>query len=196
VITEREHWLSITDDPEWKRNHIADPNISLDETVEAIVSAFPSDPQRILEIGCGYGRLIREISKLYPDVPITGIDINPQVLHEAFIWTGRHPHVNHQTRYVCHDNLSGMRDYDAIYSVAVFQHLPDAEKRAYIAQSYNTLRDDGVLRVQFIEGERDNHLDHWTPLDVMTGWFDDVGFNVAATETRAHPQWSWITGIK
>jgi len=29
VTSEREHWLSITDDPEWKRNHISDPNIPL-----------------------------------------------------------------------------------------------------------------------------------------------------------------------
>jgi trans-aconitate 2-methyltransferase len=186
VITEREHWLSITDDPEWKRNHIADPNISLDETAEAVVCAIPDEPDRILEIGCGYGRLTEAIAEAFPDAVVVGVDINPQVLPES----------SRQVMYICRDDLVGLSGFDAIYSVAVFQHLPDAEKRAYIAQSYTTLRDDGVLRVQFIEGDRDNHLDHWTPREVMAGWFDDVGFNVVATETMVHPQWTWITGVK
>ena len=59
---EREHWLSITDDPEWRRNHICDPNISLAETLAAL--EFPYVPQTILEIGCGFGRLTTEMARI------------------------------------------------------------------------------------------------------------------------------------
>jgi cyclopropane fatty-acyl-phospholipid synthase-like methyltransferase len=186
VITEREHWLSITDDPDWKRNHISDPNISLDDTVEAVVSAFPYQPQRILEIGCGYGRLTEVIAKAFPDAVVMGVDINPQVLPESW----------RQVMYVCRDDLIGLSGFDVIYSVAVFQHLPDVEKRAYITQAYQALNRGGVFRLQFIDGDRDNFCDHWVDLDEITTWFDDVGFHVQEMSHLVHPQWCWITGLK
>lgn len=185
MISEREHWLSITDDPEWKRNYICDPNICLDETVEAIVSAFPDNPAAVLEIGCGYGRLTEVIAAGYPDTFVTGIDVNHGVLPDSGC-----------AHYACRDNLTGLSGFDAIYSVAVFQHLPDDEKHAYITQAYDALNPGGVLRVQFIEGVRDIYLDHWTPEDLMIDWFDDAGFDVTTQTGLVHPQWSWITGTK
>lgn len=188
AVTERDHWLSITDDPQWRRNHIADPNISVDETLAAITKAFPVNPERILEIGCGYGRLTQRIAHWYPDALVTGVDINPDVLTHALPGAG----------YVCRDNLIGLPEQDAIYSVAVFQHLPDTEKRAYIEQAADILTPGGVLRVQFIEGERDNFCDHWTKPSVMREWFHSAGFTTVSDVERglAHQQWSWITGIK
>lgn len=185
MITEREHWLSITDDPDWRRNHIADPNISLDDTIEAIVSAFPTNPRSILEIGCGYGRLTDEIQKWFVDAVVTGMDINPDVLEAAI------PGV----MYV--DSLTGLPVQDAIYSVQVFQHLPDAEKRAYIRRSYELLNPGGVLRVQFIEGARDNFCDHWVASDEMADWCHETGFQrPIRIEQRVHEQWSWLTAVK
>jgi trans-aconitate 2-methyltransferase len=185
---EREHWLSITDDPDWKRNHIADPNISIDETIEAVVSAFPDDPQHILEIGCGFGRLTQPVADRYPDAHVTGIDINPAVLPKSY--------AQNRTTYLCRDDLIGLSGFDAIYSVAVFQHLPDAEKRAYISQAYQALNRGGVFRLQFIEGDRDNFCDHWVELTDIGAWFDDVGFHLQEISHSVHPQWCWITGLK
>lgn len=187
-MTEREHWLSITEDHDWKRNHIFDPDISQGETVAAIVSAFPDDPWSILEIGCGFGRLTQPIADLYPNSDVIGIDVNPDILPKS--------HAQNRTTYRCADHLRGITGLGAIYSVAVFQHLPSVEKRAYIEQSYDALQPDGVLRIQFIEGDRDKFCDHLTPLEVMIGWFGAAGFTVTTERGLAHPQWTWITGVK
>jgi trans-aconitate methyltransferase len=187
MITEREHWLSITDDPDWQRNYIADPGISVDKTVAAVVSDFPDNPERILEIGCGYGRLASEVARWYPDAMVTGTDINPHVIAQALPGAA----------YVCRDNLVGLPVQDAIYSVALFQHLPDDEKRGYVRQAADILRPGGVLRIQFIEGDHDSFCDHWTHRRHMPGWFQQAGLHgVHANTGLVHPQWTWITGIK
>lgn len=199
-MDERTHWLNITKDPEWKRNHIADPNISIDETLEAITSAFPKQLKSILEIGCGYGRLTVEIKKRYPAAFVAGVDINPDVLAEAERYSGYKDDPQYPTKYPFYYLTSGSlpeRITDAIYSVAVFQHLPDTEKRNYIHQSGLALRKGGVVRIQFIEGTRDNFLDHWTSVDKMTRWMKDAGLKVLPVERGlAHKQWTWMTGVK
>lgn len=191
MITERQHWLSITDDPEWKRTYISDPNISLDETVDAIVAAFPKDPKRIIEIGCGYGRLTREIRARFPEAAVWGVDVNPVVLKEARAY-------DPGTHFLRDDTLwsFGVDAADAIYSVAVFQHLTDFEKHAYITQAYDALTKGGVLRIQFIEGVRDEFCDHWTPLQTMLLWMLQAGFTVGWPGELVHPQWTWLTGTK
>lgn len=185
VITEREHWLSITNDPHWKRNHITDPNISLDDTIDALVAAFPAKPGSILEIGCGYGRLLSVMSDIYPDAALWGTDVNPAVLSEVTA-----------AETVCADTLADLPAMDVVYSVALFQHLPVYEKRRYINEAFDVLNPGGAFRVQFIEGVRDNFCDHWIPEDQMVGWFKAAGFDVTVQTGLAHPQWTWITGTK
>lgn len=184
-MNEREHWLSITDDPEWRRNHINDPNIPLKDTLEALT--FHNQPERIVEIGCGYGRLTTEIAAMYPFAHVTGIDINPKIL----------PANTDRITYLCQDTLDGLDGQDAIYSVAVFQHLTAQQKRDYIFDAERTLNPGGILRIQFIEGDRDNPLDRWVHAEEMESWMSAAGLDVAMIDHGlAHPQWTWITGIK
>jgi trans-aconitate 2-methyltransferase len=186
-VIEREHWLSITDDPEWRRNHINDPSIPLGETLGAIIEAFPMEPRRILEIGCGYGRLTTEVAQRFPYALVAGIDINAKILPENSL----------NITYLGFDNVRSFENYDAVYSVAVFQHLPYVDQVAYISDSYFALAPGGVLRVQFIDGERTNFCDYWTPAESMESWFTQAGFNVSNVDQGlAHPQWTWITGVK
>jgi trans-aconitate 2-methyltransferase len=187
TVAEREHWLSVTDDPDWRRNHIHDPDISTFDTLLAITSALPDHPARILEIGCGFGRLTAEIHYHYPFAVVTGLDVNQLILDDAIPGP----------TYVCADNLDGLDRQDAIYSVAVFQHLDDDEKRAYIEQAAGLLSSGGVLRVQFIEGDRDNFCDHWVTAEQMETWCRDAGFTTTAIQRGlAHPQWSWLTAAR
>lgn len=187
MITEREHWLQVTRSRDWKREHIFDPNICPAATLNAITAALPEDPQSILEIGCGFGRLASLVAQQYPDAIVTGLDINPDILDHGL----------QGVTYVCGDSLWAVPKQDAIYSVALFQHLPDAEKAAYIAQAAERLNPGGVLRIQFIEGVRDNFNDHWVSLEQMQRWFTDSGFTAVSHERGlAHPQWTWMTGVQ
>ena len=39
--------------------------------------------ERVLELGCGYGRILQALSKTYPDLNLTGIDHHPGLLRAA-----------------------------------------------------------------------------------------------------------------
>ncbi|OHU51487.1 hypothetical protein BKG82_23100 [Mycobacteroides chelonae] len=189
MLSERDHWLSITDDPQWRRNHIADPNISLNETLAAITKPFPQSPKRILEIGCGYGRLTREIGRRYIEAEVFGQDISPLVLRAACDY-------DPGTTF-CDGPLIALPPMDAVYSVAVFQHLPDLDKRRYIVEAAGVMNLGGALRIQFIEGDRNNFNDHWVDAEQMVSWCDEAGFtNIELDRGLAHRQWTWITAVK
>jgi trans-aconitate methyltransferase len=188
-MTEREFWLSVTQSPSWKQECIADPTISLNNTIAAIVSAFPERKQlKILEIGCGYGRLTREIRQQFHTAKIFGLDLNNEILKEAAAY-------DPDTTFMCGDTITG-RGYHAIYSAVVFQHLPDIEKHAYIMQAYKALTKGGVLRVQWVPGDRAAFCDHLTPAERMIEWCETAGFKTTVEHGLVHPQWSWLTGVK
>lgn len=203
-LTEREHWLSVEPTEEDIRAHIFDPNISLDDTVKAVTRNFPANPKMILEIGCGIGRITREVKKLYPEAFVKGYDINPKLLEEAARLSGYKRSSNPTSQRVplyyeiskIFDKHTESRE-DAIYSVCVFQHLPTDEKREYISDAYKLLNKDGVFTVQFVEGDHDSFVNHTCSMMDMKTWFEEAGFFVSNISNGVvHQDWSWITGVK
>lgn len=183
--SEDDYWLNVTSYDDYEERFFDDPTISTTETVNAIVKDFPKNPQTILEIGCGYGRLTAPVKNKYSKSHVVGFDINPEIIKRAIrgpvYWGGQ-------------VNFDGY--WDAIYAVTVFQHLPDDKKRDYILRAGEHLKSNGVLRIQFIEGDRNNFIDHWVSLDKMKAWFEEAGLKVTKTERLVHPEWTWITGVK
>lgn len=182
---ERRHWEWVTAHPNWRQDHIADPTISTTATVDAAVDYFPHSVERILEIGCGYGRLTCEVQKRFPEAEVHGLDVSGPVLAEAIDGPIYHRQ----------DTLDGLPEMDAIYSVAVFQHLPSTDKLAYITQSHELLTTGGVLSVQFVHGAHDSHLDHRVSADQMMDWCSMFEC-VVVERGRVHPDWSWLTAVK
>ena len=182
---ERRHWEWVTGQPNWRDDHIADPTISTTETVDAAIDYFPHSVERILEIGCGYGRLTCEVQKRFPEAEVHGLDVSGPVLAEAI----KGPTYHRQ------DNLDGLPPMDAIYSVGVFQHLPSTDKLAYITQAHQLLTEGGVLTVQFVHGDHDGHLDHRVSADVMMDWCSMFEC-VVVERGRVHPDWSWLTAVR
>lgn len=64
-----------------------------------IMPELPTSP-RILEIGCGTGRNIKQLQKCYPDATITGIDLSQHMLNRAEKKLGESDYVYlHNGRY-------------------------------------------------------------------------------------------------
>ena len=180
----------------------ADPNISTAKTVEALVEAFPEDPRMILEIGCGFGRLTREIKKLYPKAYVKGYDINEKVLDKAASLSGYKRSSNPTSDrvplyYFNSGDLTSKHKEDVVYCVQVFQHLPTDEKREYLRQIYNCLNVGGIFRFQYVEGDADTFLSHDAKWDDMSRWLDDAGFEIASVDFNLIiPRWTWVTAVK
>lgn len=104
-----------------------------------VLAQFPAPCAKVLEVGCGAGRLARAIADR--GATVTGIDASPEMIRLA----------RHRTRddarveFVCGD-FSALPveagTYDCVVSVATLHHLPTEPT---LARMRRALRSNGVL---------------------------------------------------
>lgn len=113
-------------------HRISDPQLAWGRTVSARLA--PLAGERILDVGCGTGRLTEEIART-PGIRIVGVDRSGAMLREA---SRRGPHSGriplsdsgaHPT-YVRGDGaaLPFAGRFDAIFSAATFHWIPDHDR--------------------------------------------------------------------
>lgn len=134
----------------------------------AILKRVPQSGARILDYGCGVGRLAKEILQQRQDVTVVGVDASAvQIRHaEEFVDNSRFaacfPH-----------ELEGQ--FDLVYSVYVLQHVPAIELREAISRIHYRLKPEGV----FVHCSSDTRMSvRWDE----KSFFDDrfLGVNVFA----------------
>lgn len=152
-------------------NFRADADFIASATKEArrvVADAGPPRPLRLLDLGCGAGRLaygLIEISA--PIVRYDGVDVMaPQIEWCAQNVTPRHPEYRFRTIDVYNEryNPGGARaasdtglplesgSYDVAYAYSVFSHLLTADVRAYLEEFARLLVPGGLAMVTgFIE---------------------------------------------
>ncbi len=115
--------------------------------VDPMLERLEVDPsgKRVLEIGCGMGRLFPGLAERFGEV--WGIDIS-----STMIARGR-KHCPVQATWLIGDgrSLPGVKDasIDHVLSFEVFQHIPDPEPiLAYIAETSRVLKPGGTFQLQ------------------------------------------------
>lgn len=102
---------------------------------------------RALEIGCGPGRLMRPMSRVFGE--IHGVDVSDEMIRRARGNLNGIPHAHpHHTSGA---DLAPFADesFDFVYSYAVFQHIPSRKVvMQYLREAYRVLKPGGILRAQ------------------------------------------------
>jgi SAM-dependent methyltransferase len=79
---------------------------------------------RVLEIGCGFGRITKLMAETWPDANITALDLSPDQLANARRYCGERSNV----RFLQYDFYSGQpfpgASYDTVVAIEVFLHHP------------------------------------------------------------------------
>lgn len=231
------------------KDDYADPDISTEKQVEYLIKSIkPSigHASRILEFGCGYGRLTREIKQAFPETLVVGIDINPKILDEAKKYSdyrtkGRpsqeaiddapsstvkgvyHQYVDiwhpgkkielafcrrckqwayairvmecYGLDYICSDTIIDIQN--AIYSVAVLQHLPNERKRQFIRSAAKMLEPAGRLIIQYVEGDTDLFLTHNAHLAEVRKWCQAEDLVIVDKKFNFIQEgWTWLVAEK
>ncbi len=102
---------------------------------------------RVLEIGCGPGRLMKPLSRSVGE--IHGVDISDEMIRRAGERLRGIPNA-----HVYHAPASDLShfpgaSFDFVYSYAVFQHIPSREVVInYLHEARRVLRTGGILRCQ------------------------------------------------
>ena len=154
---------------------------------------------RALEIGCGPGRIIRPMSKVFGE--IHGVDVSDEMIARARANLQGIPHAHvHATRG---SDLAPFADesFDLVYSYAVFQHIPSSEVVFnYLREARRVLKTGGLMRIQ-INGlpESAAHYDTWSGVRIgaeeISEFLRTQDFQLFALEGAA-TQYMWVTAMK
>ena len=102
------------------------------------------DAARLLDVGCGTGRFLREVKANYPRLRVTGLDLSPHYLsvarRELAPWS--------RVRFVegaAEDMPFAEAEFDVVTCIYLFHELPPRVRRAAAAEISRVLKPGGTL---------------------------------------------------
>jgi SAM-dependent methyltransferase len=129
------------------------------DLVEHVLDGLPASPEwRVLEIGCGIGRLLRPLSHRVSRA--VGVDLSEEMIRRGREHCADRPNVElHRTDGSLSMLPAG--EFDFVFSHIVFQHVPrKAYVERYIREAHRVLRPGGILRIQ-VDGRTRQFFRHW-----------------------------------
>jgi ubiquinone/menaquinone biosynthesis C-methylase UbiE len=101
---------------------------------------------RLLDFGCGVGRVTRALAEHFESV--VGMDIAPAMIAQARALNGAHTRCRFVVSGRAHLRRFRTGNFDVVYSRLVLQHVPPRLVRAYIREFLRVLAPGGALMFQ------------------------------------------------
>ena len=175
IELEKNYWQVAALDVEVDKKYICD----LDDDERS--KALGKMTGRVLEIGCGIGRLLKP--------HWFGIDISQRMLDMA---KNKKPECNYQLsdgRTIPYED----NYFDFVYCVLVFQHIPFDGFVQYVQETARVLKPGGRFVFQMIEGEVEGDFSQHYDIKKVLKTLSDNGFKVISNKKGlVHRQWTWI----
>jgi tRNA (cmo5U34)-methyltransferase len=163
-----------------------------------LVELLPSRLRRVLDVGCGDGRLIGLVREGREGVDAVGIDFSQPMLAAARErFEGHAWFIEHNLT----DPLPELGMFDTIVSGFAIHHLPDERKRSLYAELFDLLEPGGVflnlehvasstpvLSAEFLAAlgmEEDDESNQLVMVETQAEWLREIGF------TDVDCMWKW-----
>ena len=181
--------------PKWK-NKWAESKIIHGER---ILDGIPfKNKWKVLEIGCGIGRLVSEFSKTFDFVE--GVDFSESMI--AFTNEYLKDYENCRVHLNNGVDLSNLHsnEYDFVYSMITFQHIDSKQViESYIREIHRVLKKSGYIKLQFMTPSL-NSMKDWgtrrgydfTSNEELLELFSE--FNVELEIDSTQKKWVWVRG--
>lgn len=198
---EREYWNEAVHSTDVRTDYIAGTNLTDQDCVAAILNTteihHAPKKARMLEIGCGVGRLMLPMSVFASE--LYGVDISAEMLKMCNSAIRRWP-LKNMTVSLCDGNSLPVKDQvmDFVYSMLVFQHLEISTVLCYLNEASRVLKKNGLLRFQFVEYAEEAEFSKPIPAEVMITLVNSVkGLKVTVYQAGIiNKEWGWITAVK
>ena len=106
---------------------------------------------RVLEIGCGAGRVTRALAGLFGEVH--AVDISPEMIVQATAALSPFPHAHVYQNSGSDLEVIPARDFDFAFSTIVFQHIPSRDViEKYVSEVSRLLRQGALFKFQ-VQGD-------------------------------------------
>lgn len=131
--------------------------------VEFILSEIKNDTssiESILDVGCGDGRITKELSDSFPNKKITGVDYSDKAISLAI---ALNPKGDYKCTDICTEKNIGK--YEAITLIEVFEHVPKDKCSAFANALSNILIENGLLYITVPHKNKaitDKHFQHFS----------------------------------
>jgi len=123
---------------DWHLNYASAVTFLLDQV------AAESSRSKIIDIGCGDGRLTHELAKRFPDARLMGVDYSPQAIRLASALNSGGS-MTFEVRDLVEDPFQG--DSDVALLMEVYEHIEPAKADMFLQGVRDTLRSGGVLHM-------------------------------------------------
>jgi ubiquinone/menaquinone biosynthesis C-methylase UbiE len=167
----------------------------------ALMELLPDAPDRVLDLGCGDGRLAALVLDARPSVTETvAVDSSPSMLERARARFADEPRVRVWEGDLA-DPITALGTFDVVVSGFAIHHLVDDRKVALLQEVFAQLRPGGVyanlevvasptpeLHAEFrraIEREADDPEDRLVDVETQLGWMRETGFQ------NVDCMWKW-----
>ena len=94
----------------------------------------------LLDIGCGDGRIVKELHDYFPDKNISGIDISEKAIRLA---RALNPELNFEAIDII--NTDRTKKHNVVTLIEVIEHIPPDQLDLFIEKTSNFLLEDGFL---------------------------------------------------
>lgn len=177
-LTEAAWWSSLTGE-DLRLNTQGDPPYDATR-VACMISSRLGDPDHVLDVGCGTGRLAG-VYQRQTQAKVIGFDPSPNILAVA----------RERVAEVRFTDALPEGPYDGAYSVTVFQHLPHDTCARLVRDVMARLHTGGRFFFQYVEGDEDTFLSHQATEPVVRSWC--AGFDISVESDPEYEQWRWVT---
>lgn len=195
VQEEKNYWNSIAESPDVQAA-ISDPNIKFGDCLNAILEGIDTAKNgTIVEIGSGMGRFVISISAMWQTARVIGVDISKKMNKLAKKTAKNNGAWGNYDFVKCDGRTIPLKDNeaDAVYSILVFEHIPNDAKEQYIKEAARVLHQGGIFRFQFVENDQTYGIGR----DEITTMCEYAGFEVEKIDSELVQQnWVWVTGYK
>ena len=163
------HYITKYDDDNFKQHFVDSWGINYVSTIEFITQRVNKlSPSSVIDVGCGDGRLTRELFLRCQPEKVVGVDYSARAIQLAKAMNAGQPEIE----FFAIDITDSQRreQYDLVVLMEVFEHIPLQQAKEFIHAVHALLKPGGKLLLTVPHSNKPveyKHFQHFTSQDLL-----------------------------